>query len=115
MQSLPEDETPRSPTHKQVNAGKEPSLKLKQLLHGTKLEDLALDFISTRYFSDLYLLDGILGAGSFGVVLKIVERGTGQELALKVRCFFVFWKPFKTEKISCCQNVICHLWNLMPT
>ena len=80
-----QDETPRSPAHKKAIDTKEPQKKLKQLLHGLKLEDLPLDFIATHCFGDLYILDSVLGAGAFGVVLQIVERSTGEELAMKVR------------------------------
>ena len=85
MQSQNEpDETPRSPMHKMATDTKEPRLKLKQLLRGNNIEELALDFIATQYFGDLYLLDAVLGAGSFGVVLQVVERSSGKELAMKV-------------------------------
>ena len=78
------DETPRSPMHKKVIDTKESKKKLEQFLHGSKLNELPLDFIATHCFGDLYLLDSVLGAGAFGVVLQIVEKSTGQELAMKV-------------------------------
>lgn len=58
--------------------------KLNKYLNGLELKDVPLDFISTQYFTDLYILESILGSGSFGVVLQVVERKTGQELAIKV-------------------------------
>ena len=80
-----EDRTPRSPTYKKIRKpGKDSMVKLKQFLHETKLQDLPLDFIGTKFFNDIYLMDSILGTGSFGVVLKVVERGTGNEYAMKV-------------------------------
>ena len=79
------DGTPRSPTHKKVTHNKESTMKLKQLLYGRKLKDLPIDFIETIYFSDVYLLDDVLGSGSFGVALKVLEKDTGEEYAMKVK------------------------------
>ncbi len=82
--ALTEQDETRSPTHKKVNDTTEPKQKLGLLLHGNRLEELQLDFIATQYFDDLYILDAVLGAGAFGVVLQIIERASGQELAMKV-------------------------------
>jgi len=80
-----QDETLASPTYKKAIKDKESLLqKLKQCLHGYKLQDLALDFIETQFFSDVYIMDYILGAGSFGVVLKVTERSTSKQYAMKV-------------------------------
>ena len=85
--------TPQTPTYKLVNDVKGAIIKLKQYLRGAKLDDLSIDFLGTQYFSDLYMMDSILGAGSFGVVIKSIEHDTGNEYAMKVchlnyhRCF----------------------------
>ena len=81
--SLP-DETPRSPTHKKVTHKKDTKAQLKKCLAGHKLQELGLDFLGTQTFNDLYLLEEVLGAGAFGVVLRVVERLTGEEYAMKV-------------------------------
>jgi hypothetical protein len=79
------DETLRSPTYRKVTSDKKDLMqRLKQCLHGYKLQDLELDFIGTQFFTDIYLIDCVLGAGSFGVVLKVIERSTGNEYAMKV-------------------------------
>ena len=84
LQQTEEDESPRSLFQVQTDETKEASNKLKRILHGAKLEELPLDFIATTFFADLYLLDTVMGSGAFGVVLKIVERSTGNEFAMKV-------------------------------
>lgn len=71
--------------------------KLNSLLNETKIEDLPLDFIGTQYFSDLYLFSEIMGAGSFGVVLKVIEITTKNEFAMKV----LFYKNH-----SCCLDSV---------
>lgn len=58
--------------------------KLNQLLHGENLPDLPLDFIGTMYFSDFYKFKSILGAGSYAVVLEVLEPLTRREFAMKV-------------------------------
>ena len=79
------DGTPRTPIHKKVTSNTKQCIrKLKKFLHGIDINELPIDFIGTIYFADLYILDSILGAGSFGVVLKVVERATGEEFAMKV-------------------------------
>ncbi len=62
----------------------DPSEKLQQTLSGTRLEDLPLDYIGSTSLGDLYTPTGLLGAGTFGVVVKVFERATGGEFALKV-------------------------------
>lgn len=87
MEDYSEYETLGSPTYKKLTKDKRDlKHKLKQCLHGNKLQDLALDFIGTQFFADIYLMDSILGAGSFGVVLKVIERATDNEFAMKVVC-----------------------------
>eukprot|EP00826_Nyctotherus_ovalis_P032705 TRINITY_DN2633_c0_g8_i1.p1 TRINITY_DN2633_c0_g8~~TRINITY_DN2633_c0_g8_i1.p1 ORF type:complete len:364 (-),score=29.79 TRINITY_DN2633_c0_g8_i1:847-1938(-) len=58
--------------------------QLNLTLNGKNLNDLSLDFIGTQYFSDLYVYKGILGTGSFGVVLRVLEVRSRNEFALKV-------------------------------
>ncbi len=81
------DQTPRSPTHRQVLEKQKTKAmaKLETVLHGAQLEDLMLDYIGTSSFSDMYVLKELLGCGSFGVVLRVVEKATGQEHAMKVK------------------------------
>ena len=74
-----------SPTYKGLNDPKKYKHKLMDILHGTDIKDLALDFLGTQYFSDIYLFDTMLGTGGFGVVVKVIDRDTGEELAMKVR------------------------------
>ncbi len=97
MQTQIEQDEMCSPVHKKVNDTKEPAAKLKQLLRGGRIEELQLDFIATQHFDNLYILDAILGAGAFGVVLQVIERSTGQELAMKVRYSSDF-------SFSCCPS-----------
>jgi len=68
--------------------------KLCKLLHGKKFSDLPLDFIGTMYFSDFYEFKSILGAGSYAVVLEVMERLTKRKLAMKVnnKLFLVAFK-----------------------
>lgn len=54
------------------------------ILKNNNLDDLPLDFIGTKYFGDLYSFKGLLGTGSFGVVLRVLEQKTNREFALKV-------------------------------
>jgi len=79
-----EDDDPRTPISKNLHSSTDSQAKLKKILGGAKLEELPLDFIGTQFFADLYVLDAILGCGSFGVALKVVEKSTAQELAMKV-------------------------------
>lgn len=60
---------------------------LTEILNGKSLEELPLDFIGTKYFSDIYVFKSVLGSGSFSVVLKVLERSTNMEFAFKVRLF----------------------------
>jgi hypothetical protein len=57
---------------------------LSSIFSNNNLDDLPLDFIGMKYFSDQYLFKGILGAGSFAVVLRVMEHATREEFALKV-------------------------------
>jgi hypothetical protein len=79
-----ENLTPRSPTHKKVIQSNRAKQKLREILDGASLDSLALDYIETTFFSDLYILDRVLGAGTFGVVLQVIERATCEEYAMKV-------------------------------
>jgi hypothetical protein len=90
MQPRLPDETPRSPTHKKVTQQRELKVKLRQCLHDNKLKDLALDYLGTQTFNDVYLFEELLGAGAFGVVLRVVERSTGEEYAMKVPFLEIF-------------------------
>ena len=58
--------------------------KLNELLNGNKLESLELDFIGSESFSDHYEFKSVLGKGGFSVVLKILEKNTSCEYAMKV-------------------------------
>lgn len=60
------------------------SNKFNKLLGDTKLEDLPIDFLGTMVFSDLYSKEKLLGCGAFGVVLKVIERKTSDEFAMKI-------------------------------
>jgi len=57
---------------------------LDRVLNSLSLDELPLDFIRTTFFSDLYKGCEVLGAGSFGVVLKVIELSSNQEYAIKV-------------------------------
>jgi len=97
MKEEKNQETPDTPTFKTIINFKDSKPKLKLLLNGTKLDDIPIDFLGTQHFADLYVMDRILGAGSFGVVLKVIEHSTGEEYAMKVLFFSL--------SISCFQRL----------
>ena len=82
------NEIPHIPIHEKIARNKSSYLKFQEVLCGNNIQDLPLDFIGTEFFSDYYLLESILGAGSFGVVLKVLENNTGEELAMKVCAYY---------------------------
>jgi len=67
-------------THSQTKA----LSKLTQMLNGTEINELPLDYIGTQYFSDYYSLITVLGSGSFAVVLEVREKSTKECYAMKV-------------------------------
>ena len=79
------NQSPESPIHRKVFCINDAKAKLQRITNGIPLDDLPLDYINTTSFGDLYLLDRILGAGAFGVVLQIIERQTAKEYAIKVK------------------------------
>ncbi len=80
------NESPCSPTQYKVFDTSAASAKLLSLTNDTPLADLSLDYLNATTFSDLYVLDRVLGAGTFGVVVKAVERNAGRDCAIKVPC-----------------------------
>jgi len=72
---------------------KELSSKLLTMLGGTPLNELPLDYIDTVFFGDLYEQKKLLGAGTFGIVIKVMEKSTQMHYAIKV--FFYCFKPKK--------------------
>ncbi len=82
------NESPTSPTHYRVSDVADAKAKLRLFANGVPLPDLALDYLNSTTFGDLYILDRVLGAGTFGVVLKAVERATGREYAVKVSLYY---------------------------
>jgi len=58
--------------------------KYNQLLQGRILPDFPLDFIGTMYFPDFYGFKSVLGAGSYAVVVEVVEHLTKRDFAMKV-------------------------------
>lgn len=78
------EESPSSPIYKKNVETKAATHKLNEILSGAKLEDLPIDFLGTKTFSDIYLKETLLGAGAFAVVLKVIERSTAEEFAVKV-------------------------------
>ena len=59
--------------------------KLNKLLQGASLNELTLDYIGTTFFCDLYGHYETLGAGGFGVVVKVLELATNEYYAMKVK------------------------------
>ena len=84
MSQVIEYDTPRSPTYEKINDIRKPTETFEDILNGKDIDDLPIDFIGTKYFSDLYALSSILGAGSFGVALKVLDKTTDEMLAMKV-------------------------------
>jgi len=82
---IEEEKPPNSPIYKKNIESKSITHKLNSILSNCRLNDLSLDFLGTKTFSDLYLKEDLLGAGAFGVVLKVIERSTGKEYAMKVK------------------------------
>jgi len=68
-------------------------LKLLKMLGGVPLKELPLDYIDTTFFGDLYEKERILGAGSFGIVIKVTEIVSKKEYAMKV--FFDGFKKLR--------------------
>lgn len=58
--------------------------KLCGLLQGSSLNELPLDFIETVFFADVFARGEVLGAGSFGVVVRVTEIATRKDFAMKV-------------------------------
>ena len=59
--------------------------KLASLLRGVALKDIPLDYIGTTYFGDTYKRKEILGTGSFGIVVKVLDIVSVTDYAMKVR------------------------------
>ena len=81
------DESPRSPTHKVVVKTNKARIKMNQLLYGEELEDLTLDYLECTSFGDIYVFHELLGSGTYGVVISILEKSTGDEYAMKVQIY----------------------------
>ena len=78
------NDSPKSPLHRKVVASAEARHKLRLICEDAELNDLPLDYLHTTSFSDLYLYDGLLGAGSFGVALKAIHKHSATQCAIKV-------------------------------
>ena len=78
------NQSPDSPIHRKIFDCNEAKEKLKYIIGGAELSELPLDYLNTTSFGDLYLFDRVLGSGTFGVVLKAIEKDTGNEYAIKV-------------------------------
>ena len=58
--------------------------RVLEFLEDYTLEELPLDYIGTTFFGDIYKYHGVLGFGSFGIVLKVREISSNLDFALKV-------------------------------
>ena len=58
--------------------------KLADMLDGIPLGELPLDYINTKFFGDVYEAREVLGAGSYGIVVRVTEKSTGEQYAVKV-------------------------------
>jgi len=82
--------------------------QLKHILGDTPLNELPLDYIDTVFFGDLYESQKILGAGAFGIVIKVKEKLTKTEYAMKVLLFFLFHiDNINTKSNVRIRNSIC--------
>jgi len=72
--------------------------QLSKMFGEASINELPLDLIETVFFEDLYEREKILGAGTFGIVIKVKEKLTNNEYAMKV--FFYCCKTNVTKIIS---------------
>ena len=78
------NESPISPVHRKLVETTSPRAKLDAITARIPLSELPLDYLNATTFSDLYIVDRVLGAGTFGVVLKVFEKQSGDEYAIKI-------------------------------
>jgi len=78
------NESPSSPLHRKILSTNTPKLKLTAITSGIPFDEIPLDYLNTTSFTDIYLVDRVLGAGNFGVVIKVIEKNSGNEYAIKV-------------------------------
>ena len=81
--------------------------RLEGVLYNLPLEELPLDYIETIFFSDLYVYYEILGAGSFGVVIRANEISTNIDYAIKV-FFTIYIRLFHDSSLV--QTRLKHAW-----
>jgi len=58
--------------------------RLIDVLKGSLLNELPLDFIETVFFADLFVRGEVLGAGAFGVIVRVTEISTNMNYAMKI-------------------------------
>jgi hypothetical protein len=63
---------------------------MKQKLQTTSIPNLEFEDLDGNFikFHELYDYHKFLGCGSFGFVVSVIEKRTGEDLALKVRIHF---------------------------
>ena len=58
---------------------------ISNFFNGKEIETVPLDNETQQTFGDLYEFIGYNGMGSFGIVVKVIEKQTGELYAIKVR------------------------------
>ena len=57
---------------------------ITRVIGNSCLDELPLDYLGTTSFGDLYKNCGVIGSGSFGIVLRVIELSTNEQYAMKV-------------------------------